>query len=131
MLRTNVYVGFLGAKMATEATHNTKSQAKRSFNLGILSWGILSLVSIIGFLMERFAYGNWDKTIVFRVLLLLVIVLFGNFILSLRGLVLGLTVIRNRKESNDHTIIIMKAAMIGAALGITGAVVSCFLFLFS
>jgi hypothetical protein len=113
--------------MGTEAAHKSKSRAKSNLNLAILAWGVLSIISVIGYLMERFPH-NGNKNIIFLGLSLLGIVLLVDFILHIRGFILGITtVIQNKAEDDDH--IVMRAAIIGAALGFTGAVISFFLFI--
>lgn len=108
-------------------TRKTESPARQSFNLGILSWAILSIVSITGFLMERFAYGTMDEPAIFQVLFLLVLMLLVNFILSMRGFILGVRFIRNMKEGEDRAM--KRTAAIGTLLGVIGAVISGFIFL--
>ena len=113
--------------MGADAAHKSKSRAKSILNLAILSWGVLSIISVIGYLMERFPH-NGNKNIIFLGLSLLAVVLLGDFILHIRGFILGITIaIQNKAEGNDH--IVMRTAIIGAALGFTGAVISFFLFM--
>ena len=113
--------------MEAEAAYKTKSLAKRNLNLAILSWGVLSVIAVIGFLMERFPYQG-DSNFIYFGLVLVAIVLLGNFILHMRGFILGVKLaMRNKAEGNDPAI--MRAAMIIAVLGIAGAIISVFLFL--
>jgi hypothetical protein len=113
--------------METEAAHKVKSLVKRNLNLAILSWGVLSIIAVIGFLMERFPYQG-DNRLIYFGLVLLAIVLLGNFLLHLRGFIFGINLaFRNKAVSNDTAI--MRAALMITVLGITGAVISVFLFL--
>jgi hypothetical protein len=118
---------FSGVHMGTQDNHKMKSLVKRNLNLAILSWGVLSSIAVIGFLMERFPYQG-DNNLIFFGLVLVAIVLLGNFILHMRGFILGINLaVRNKAEGNDPAI--TGAAMIITVLGIVGAIISVFLFL--
>jgi hypothetical protein len=113
--------------METKSIHEMKFLARRNLNLAILSWGVLSVIAVIGFLMERFPYRG-DNDLIYLGLVVIAIVLVGNFMLHIRGAILSLTLARrNKKESKDP--IVTRAAFVGAILGIAGAITSVFLFL--
>ena len=113
--------------MQSEATHTTKFIAKRNLRWAMLAWGVLSVLAIIGFLMERFPYRQ-ESNFIFVGLVVIAIVLIGNFMLLIRSSVLGISILRrNRNEDNDPAI--SRSASLGTILGIAGAIISIFLFL--
>ena len=76
--------------------------------------------------MERFPYQG-DRNVIFFVLILLAIVLAGNFILHIRGVMQGFTLaMRDQSEGKDPAI--QRAAIMSLLQDIAGAIVSVFLF---
>jgi hypothetical protein len=110
----------------TEAVYQTKSQAKRNLHWGIFSWGVLAVIAIIGFVMERY-YATGDSYTFIPVLCVIVVVLFGNTLLFLREFIVGIKIIRNKTQEIDP--VTMKTAWISTLLGLIGVVISVGLFL--
>ena len=69
--------------METKLTHSTETLARRSLKLGMISWGVLSIIAVIGFLMERFPYTG-DSKLIFVGLTLVGVVLWCNVLFLLR-----------------------------------------------
>lgn len=49
--------------MGTKVSHLTETLARRSFKLGLISWGVLSIIAFIGFMMECYPFTGDSKLI--------------------------------------------------------------------